>query len=49
MAHYRPLGHVFADYGVEGEPWHERIVLCRTRGNRYMVVTPDSDIYEEDF
>ena len=39
--------HVFLDYDVVGEPWHERIVLAAVGCGDYVIVTPDMDVYVE--
>ena len=32
----------------EGGLWHERLLLCRSRGSSWAIMTPDGDIYVED-
>ncbi|CAK0895720.1 unnamed protein product, partial [Prorocentrum cordatum] len=39
---------VFLDYGEAGEPWHERLILASLGGAKYLVLTPDEDMYEEE-
>ena len=39
---------MFLDYGVAGEPWHERLILAGLGGARYLILTPDEDMYEEE-
>ncbi|CAK0819174.1 unnamed protein product, partial [Prorocentrum cordatum] len=39
---------VFLDYGEAEEPWHERLILASLGGARYLVLTPDEDMYEEE-
>ena len=42
-------GVLFLDYGVAGEPWHERALLCEgAAAGSWYVVTLDMDIYEEE-
>ena len=40
---------VFVDYGVAGEPLHERLALKKVAGTAadYVVLTPDKDVYIE--
>lgn len=42
--------YIFVNYGVEGEPWHERYVACRVdaTGHRVVIITPGDDMYVED-
>ena len=43
-----PVGStVFLDYDVEGEPWHERVIISWVGDGDYVVFTPDSDLYVE--
>ena len=35
--------------GAEEDLWHERIVLGRTRGASNLILTPDGDVYEENY
>ena len=46
-----PIGGRFAfvDYGVEAEPWHERYLFEVLDGTRVVIITPDEDVYVEDF
>eukprot|EP00959_Pyramimonas_sp_CCMP1952_P383106 8027632-Pyramimonas_sp.AAC.1 len=39
---------VFLDYGEAEEPWHERLILASLGGAKYLVLTPDEDMYEEE-
>eukprot|EP00929_Paragymnodinium_shiwhaense_P118871 TRINITY_DN90771_c0_g1_i1.p1 TRINITY_DN90771_c0_g1~~TRINITY_DN90771_c0_g1_i1.p1 ORF type:complete len:382 (+),score=41.44 TRINITY_DN90771_c0_g1_i1:318-1463(+) len=36
-------------YTDEPELYHERVVLAHLRGARYLIVTPDEDVYEESY
>ena len=38
---------VFVDYGVVGEPWHERYIVAVLSPTDAMIITPDLDIYRE--
>ena len=44
----KPGDVIFLDYGEEGEPWHERIILAALGGAKYLVLTPDEDMYVEE-
>jgi hypothetical protein len=46
-APFIPGEWVFINYGVEGEPWHERLVLAEVGNGDYVVYTPDQDVYVE--
>ena len=37
----------FLDYGVEEEPWHERIVGPSAGNGHFYILTPDKDEYIE--
>ena len=37
----------YLDYGVAGEPWHERWLAHHVRDSDYVVITPDHDVYVE--
>ncbi|CAK0801682.1 unnamed protein product [Prorocentrum cordatum] len=39
---------VFLDCGEAEEPWHERLILASLGGAKYLVLTPDEDMYEEE-
>lgn len=40
---------VLVEYAVGGPTlWHERLVWSHVADDRYMVVTPDGDVYEEE-
>jgi hypothetical protein len=42
------MEYVFVDYGVAGEPWHERFFLKRLAGSSdYIILTPENDMYRE--
>ena len=43
----KPQIFVYLDYGVAGEPWHERWVAYHIGGRDYIVITPDLDVYVE--
>jgi len=43
-----PGNRVYLNYGGKDECWHERILLAHIELSRWVVVTPDLDIYEED-
>ncbi len=48
VAHPRPPGTwAYIDYGVAGEPWHERLLLGWVGRQDYVVWTPDRDTYAE--
>ena len=38
---------IYLDYGVEEEPWHERILLQHVGREDWVVLTPDLDVYVE--
>ena len=38
---------MFVDYGVAGEPWHERWVFEVLENRHAVVVTPDHEVYVE--
>ena len=38
---------MYVDYGVDGEPWHERYVYAVLENRHCVVVTPDHDVYVE--
>ena len=38
---------MFVDYGVGGEPWHERHIVGVVRERDFVVITPDHDVYVE--
>ena len=38
---------VFLDYGVVGEPWHERVLLAHVGDADWVVLTPDFDMFVE--
>lgn len=40
---------VLVEYAVGGPTlWHERLVLAHVADDRYIIVTPDGDVYEEE-
>ena len=39
---------MYVDYGVAGEPWHERLIVALGDGERVYVLTPDADVFPED-
>lgn len=39
---------VYLDYDVEGEPWHERLLLAPAGGAAWAVLSPDNDMFIED-
>ena len=39
----------FVDYGVVGEPWHERYICEVLPAHQAIVITPDYDVYVEIF
>ncbi|CAK0805827.1 unnamed protein product, partial [Prorocentrum cordatum] len=43
----KPGGVVFVNYGVDGKPWHERLILAVVDHCCYIIMTPDGDIYAE--
>ena len=40
--------YAYVDYGVAGEPWHERCLVRRVWGATWIICTPDMDVYAED-
>jgi len=44
---YRPGTSVYVEYDVEGEPWHERLILSALGADDYVVFTADKDMYVE--
>ena len=38
---------MFVDYGVAGEPWHERWVFEVLENRHAVIVTPDHEVYVE--
>ncbi|CAK0855216.1 unnamed protein product, partial [Prorocentrum cordatum] len=43
----KPGDVVFVNYGVDEEPWHERLILAVVDHCCYIILTPDGDIYAE--
>ena len=44
----QPGTYVYVDFGEEGEPWHERLLLARVAQSQdYIILTPDNDVYLE--
>ena len=44
----QPGTYVYVDYGEEGEPWHERLVLTRVAQSQdFIILTPDNGVYLE--
>jgi hypothetical protein len=44
----REMEYLFVDYGVAGEPWHERFLLKRLAGGSdYIILTPVNDMYRK--
>ena len=41
------LGFVHYSQGV-GDVWHERLLMCQVRTSRWIILTPDGDLYSED-
>ncbi|CAK0839425.1 unnamed protein product, partial [Prorocentrum cordatum] len=44
----KPGDGMFFDYGEAGEHWHERLILAALGGVRYILLTPDEGMYEEE-
>eukprot|EP00929_Paragymnodinium_shiwhaense_P055544 TRINITY_DN27826_c0_g1_i1.p1 TRINITY_DN27826_c0_g1~~TRINITY_DN27826_c0_g1_i1.p1 ORF type:complete len:463 (+),score=96.94 TRINITY_DN27826_c0_g1_i1:88-1476(+) len=42
-----PGARGFVHYGGAREPWHERLFLWPTGANRWITLSPDGDMYEE--
>ena len=38
---------MYVDYGVAGEPWHERFIFEVLENRHCVVITPDYDVYVE--
>ena len=38
---------MYLDYGVVGEPWHERVLLSHVGDGDWVVLTPDFDMFVE--
>ena len=48
LGHLKPASRIYLHYGVQDEPWHERLLGVRVGASRWVVATPTHDVYDED-